>query len=117
MITALYVFIGVMASYIGIYIVDAIFNFIKKVNRNANNQSDYQEYRAPESRYDNHYSSGESRLLYELRDALDRIEGSVDDLDLQLTNMNTKLDLIDSKAELLIEDAAELMVTKEHPEE
>ena len=115
MMTALYVFIGILAATLVLYILDRFLYFIRKIKKKLEEKDEYESRfeRAPESRYDCHYSSGEARLLYELRDALDRIESSIDDLDLQLTNMNTKLDLIDSK----VEDTAALMSAKEHPKE
>lgn len=101
MMTALYVFIGIMASYIGIYIFEVIIGFIKKVNKRDEDEPranpSYANYNARYGTYTPYnYGSDNSWRLRAIKDKLDSIEDKID---------------------TLIEDAAELMVAKERPEE
>jgi len=108
MMITLYVFLGVLGAFLVIYLFQEITMFIRKVNRNISERTPYANpYYTPRTTYDR-YSNTDSRIIYELRDTLDRIEDMLSDFDIDHNRMKEKLDL-------LIEDAAELMIDKERP--
>lgn len=92
--TALYVFLAILAAYAVIYIFERVVAFVKRVNRNTPKFTPYDEHRPS---YSNYISPGSVEWnLRDIRSTLDRIEEKVDQL---------------------VEDAGELLIAKEHPEE
>lgn len=92
--TALYVFLAILAAYAVIYIFERVVAFVKRVNRNTPKFTPYNEYRPSYSNYN-----------------------STSSVDWNLRDIRSTLDRIEEKVDQLIEDAGELLIAKEHPEE
>lgn len=103
MMTALYVFIGVLAAALVIYIFDEIVTFIRKVKRKLK-EKDETESEVKRIPYNGYY--GANRQTY--YSGLDTW---------RLREIQCKLDRLEDKIDTLIDDAAELMIAKERPEE
>lgn len=110
MMTALYVFIGILAAFLVLYIIDQFASFVRKIKRkldedkedNVTNRANYAPPRTP---YNGYY--GMCGSYY----------GGLNDW--ELTKIKNKLNNLEEKIDTLIEDTAELMiaVAKEYPEE
>lgn len=90
--TALYVFLAILAAYAVIYIFERVVAFVKRVNRNTPKFTQYNGYGPSYS----NYTSSTDWNLREILSTLYKIEEKVDQL---------------------LEDAGELLIGKEHPEE
>ncbi len=107
MMTALYVFIGVLAAALVIYIFDQLAGFIRRIKRklDENNVTNRVNCVPPRNLYNSCYGMYGQYSAY------------VGDNFQRLIAIHDKLDRIENKIDTLIEDAAELMVAKERPEE
>ncbi len=108
MMTALYVFIGVLAAALIIYILNQFLGFIRKIKRklDENNVTNRACYAPPRTPYNSYY--GMYGPYGPNRDVLN---------EQRLRNIQNKLDDLDNKIDQLLEDTGELMLAKERPEE
>jgi hypothetical protein len=108
MMTALYVFIGILAAALVIYILNQFVGFVRKIKRklDENNVTNRVCYAPPRTLYNSYYG------MY------GPYGPNFDGLTAQrLNNIQDKLDDLDNKIDQLLEDTGELMLAKERPEE
>ncbi len=108
MMTALYVFIGILAAALVIYIFDQFAGFVRKIKRklDENNVTNRASYAPPRTPYPGFYG------MYGPYGP--NFDGFITQ---RLNNIQDKLDDLDNKIDQLLEDTGELMIAKEHPEE
>lgn len=110
MMTALYVFIGVLAAALVIYIFDQFAGFVRKIKRklDENNVTNRVSCAPPRTPYYGYYGMFGQYGPYSDKFIL---------TNQRLNNIQDKLDGLENKIDQLLEDAAELMIAKEKPEE
>lgn len=111
MMTALYVFIGILAAFLVLYIIDQFASFVRKIKRkldenNEDNVTNRTSYAPPRTPYNGYY--GMYGPYGPNRDALNEE---------RLLKIQDKLDDLENKIDKLLEDTGELIIAKEHPEE
>lgn len=95
MMTALYVFIGVLAAALVIYIFDRFAGFVRKIKRKLDAPPRTPYYGFYGMYGPDYYGLNAKRLA----------------------NIQNKLDDLENKIDQLLEDTGELMLAKERPEE
>lgn len=101
MMTALYVFIGVLAAALVIYIFNQFAYFVRKIKRrlDENNVTDRVSYASSRTSYNGFYETCAPNLVNR-----------------RLNDIQAKLELLDNKIDQLLDDTEELMIAKERPE-
>ena len=101
MMTALYVFIGVLAAALVIYIFNQFAYFVRKIKRtlDENNVTNRVSYASPRTPYNGFYGTCGPNL-----------DGK------RLIDIQNELEVLDCKIDQLLEYTDELMIAKKRPE-